>query len=250
MKTVQDDRGRWCSQKEADLKKGNRGFYCNHCCKTVVDMRSKSIKEIYNLQQGFSGGICGIYNPYQVTKPKKETTIVSKLKLATLIAGIISGVSLSGVYAQNDFHQESSDRVVVSAKELFCNDTIIFRGKIVDSLENTEIPMIRIQILGDNGAVLFSSVTNFSGEYEFQLSRRTIEALNSITLIVLGGHFGFEDYTHVFETIHFSTINTYEQNIELVLDGSACMIGLLEPEESFFRKKIINRVRNFFRFRI
>lgn len=83
-----------CRQNTADLTRREKGFFCRHCDKVILDFAAMSDEQLIDfLSRKHEGEICGVFSPQQMEKvyvmgQSRSRTSPSKLNL--LLAGLLS----------------------------------------------------------------------------------------------------------------------------------------------------------------
>lgn len=75
-----------CSRKPESMELVNGGYYCDDCCKVVIDFRDKTNDEILNtLRNKSKDRICGFFTKAQATRGGKPTFGLARFAAALLL---------------------------------------------------------------------------------------------------------------------------------------------------------------------
>jgi hypothetical protein len=80
-----------CPRKSSSMAKVSTGFYCDDCCKVVVDFRGKPNEEILASIRKQQGETCGIFTPSQVKTSRSFSFGLVRFAAALLL---VFGVTL------------------------------------------------------------------------------------------------------------------------------------------------------------
>lgn len=155
-----------CSQNWEEMSPTERGRFCSHCKKTVIDFSYLSDTELYQYFQDHTNIACGRFNPLQVNTailPAKHHNSYWK-KFYKPIAAMLAFLSMkySGAAMSK---KELPVTVSPSSKKIVADvtgDKVIISGTVRDDmqtpLENVEIRLNDVEV----------ARTNKEGRYEFE----------------------------------------------------------------------------------
>lgn len=160
-----------CSENWNEMTQTERGAFCAHCQKEVIDFTQKTPSEIAQYFANKKGKSCGrFYNKqlnevYTYYEPQKQ----NNLKYA-------AGLALGLLVAENSFAQENTKPKVEIVDSKIENkqstniesDSLVIRGVIED--EKTKESLIGVNVNEEDYSNNFA-VTDIDGKFEIKVSK-------------------------------------------------------------------------------
>ena len=232
-----------CTQNRDEMIPTEKGRFCGHCQKTVIDFTTWSDTALYNFFAKNTGAVCGtmyetqlnrnIAIPYQPHSRLYRMTIAMGLTLLFTQAPQIMAQTRAPLVSQSD-----------SAKHVASNNVQfgMLKGKIVN-IKNE--PVINTCITVDQYGVQIAEITtDFAGEFTIsQLREGTYEVYAK-----LEHHYNFFERV-VIKANDVTTLNFVEKKQLILIDGEikttqqeSHSIEPLNPSRKVYTKEDIDNI--------
>jgi len=175
-----------CTQQWSDIERADGNHHCNHCEKNIVDLTTKSDKELIQFFKNKSNNICGRLLDSQLNRelvlpsPKLNWQWLVPFAFTTLIVGPAQAQHLKPAVVQSNQYPKSSSIPIALANTLPPLDTII-TGKVVNHVNGNALGGVEIRKKGDEKVL---AVTDSSGRFELNVADR--DRLSKFTFSLAG----------------------------------------------------------------
>lgn len=165
-----------CTENWNEMTPTERGAFCAHCQKEVVDFTEKTPSEIAAYFAKNKGKNCGRFYKKQLDKEYKhyQPEKQNNLKYA---ASLALGLLVSeNSFAQDEIKKEKVEISEVKNKNIdksnTSSDSIIIRGFVLDDMNDS---LIGVNVLVENTNV--GTVTEIDGSFELRVSKLPVKLL-------------------------------------------------------------------------
>lgn len=169
-----------CHESWEDMKAQGHGRHCGQCDKVVYDMTSKSHEEVKRHFEDNNGQLCGRFRPSQIVHfPLGRQSLGKRLlrRFALSILIVFGSTLFSwGASSGNVFFTQLQDAAGLMQSP-DTTEMITIRGSL--KIQETGEPMMFANVvLRDGGLVLAGAVSDFDGNFSFQIAKAELEAVN------------------------------------------------------------------------
>jgi len=171
MKSLQLVLSKPCTQQWSEIERADGNHHCSRCSKNIVDLTTKTDKELIQFFKNKNDHICGRLLESQLNRELVLPS--SKLNWHWLVPFALGAFVISPAQAQNlkpavvhsEQHPKSSSATDVS-HNLPPLKTII-AGKVVDNLKGNPLNGVEIRMKGDEKVL---AITDSNGRFELSLN--------------------------------------------------------------------------------
>jgi TonB-dependent SusC/RagA subfamily outer membrane receptor len=172
MKSLQLVLTKPCTQQWSDIERADGNHHCSRCEKNIVDLTTKSDKELIQFFKNKSDHVCGRLLDSQLNRelvlpsPKLNWQWLVPFAFTALIVSPAKAQKLKPVAVQSDQHSKSSLTAVELSNTLPPLDTII-TGKVVNQVNGNALAGVEIRKKGEEKVL---AVTDSSGRFDLNVT--------------------------------------------------------------------------------
>ncbi|WP_316824449.1 carboxypeptidase-like regulatory domain-containing protein [Pedobacter miscanthi] len=175
-----------CTQQWSDIERADGNHHCSRCEKNILDLTTKSDKELILFFQNKSDNVCGRVLASQLNRDLVLPS--SKLNWHWLVPFALGAFIVSPVQAQNlkpvvvpsEQHPKSSLTPVELSHNLPPLNTKI-AGKVVDNLKGNPLSGVQVRKKGDEKVL---AITDSNGRFELNITDK--DRLSRFTFSLVG----------------------------------------------------------------
>jgi len=155
-----------CTENWNEMTPTERGKFCAHCQKDVIDFSSKADFEIANLAKHKKGNFCGRFVDTQLEKEFSYTELekYSNLKYAAVLA-------LGLMTAENIVAEENKPKTEISNQK----DTNLSKLNSNNSVSNNKVEVVITAPMPKSHSIVVNG--NFSIEYKPQIDSNSLKSI-------------------------------------------------------------------------
>lgn len=155
-----------CTENWNEMTPTERGKFCAHCQKDVIDFSSKADFEIANFAKHKKGNFCGRFVDTQLEKEFSYTELekYSNLKYAAVLA-------LGLMTAENIVAEENKPKTEISNQK----DTNLSKLNSNNSVSNNKVEVVITAPMPKSHSIVVNG--NFSIEYKPQIDSNSLKSI-------------------------------------------------------------------------
>jgi hypothetical protein len=170
-----------CTENWDEMTPSDKGRFCAHCQKTVIDFTSWTDTALYEyLEKNKEHRICGRFRKTQTEHQLLPTHPIQTTRLNRWVAGVGLTIALvAGI--EHDAYARAPYVHVANAGQFNLDDTsdepqgssdsIIIRGVTIDSITRKPLRNIEVYLLNEDYIKICGTTTNDEGEFKIQISK-------------------------------------------------------------------------------
>lgn len=159
-----------CHEKWNDMTPNERGRFCNHCSKTIIDFTKMSDKEIISVLT-HQPNVCGRFRNEQMNRPialSESTVIHSYFPLRNIVFGLFILTTPLVVFSQTDTTKTEihapSEILIVEENAKTGTDTV--EGWLIDAETDEPLPYQKVHLNGVDYSTIASTFSDESGYFK------------------------------------------------------------------------------------
>lgn len=218
-----------CREGWDKMTPNERGRFCAHCQKTVIDFTTWPDSALYNFFEKSNGNVCGHFNRSQLEReiipPYKTPNWWYKMAISMGLTSLLTQVPWANAQqlSTNTVTAPNKDTTTVTNT---IKQTGSIAGQITDTANNP-LNNILITLQNDSGTSISQTQTNSSGHYMINnipigdydmyikdISNRNFKILKTVAFI-------FANHTYTYNTTLFPHDSTSSDTTDALIDGGA-----------------------------
>ncbi|XZF13522.1 hypothetical protein ACTHGU_17215 [Chitinophagaceae bacterium MMS25-I14] len=163
-----------CSQSWDKMTLADKGRFCDHCCKTVIDFSQMSDAAILQYIQQATNGICGRFTAEQLNRPLHTSQQLQHFPYRLLYAFLSLGLTAFAITPVRAKVPAAQYEVIKRSRKESSQDSISMFGRVTNAGTQQPMPHARVYITR-KGQYVAETFTGAEGYYTLDISRKYLK---------------------------------------------------------------------------